>query len=93
MIVVVGGQWCHFPPGGALHLPLHPHRAAGILFISVYFFHFSVITMIPELKCHLVFDHDYIANIAARIWNIEVVRFFSLRRKVSIKLLCATLIA
>jgi hypothetical protein len=24
-----GGQWGRLPPGGALHIPLHPHRAPG----------------------------------------------------------------
>ena len=45
MIVVVGGQWCHFPPGGALHLPLHPHRAAGsntVLHFRLFFFFISL---------------------------------------------------
>ena len=33
--------------------------------------------MIPELKCHLVLGHDYIANIA-RLCNIEDELVFTL---------------
>ena len=80
MIVVVGGQWCHFPPGGALHLPLHPHRTAGskyfcaLFFVSVYLllvhlhsykFNIQVLNMIRELKCHLVQSWSHCNNIAS----------------------------